>query len=90
MAGVLKALDLSASGYYAYLHRAPSQQIKRKEKLKQEIQTIYNNSHQNYGAPKIGFLLRKQGYTITDRTVGIYMREMGLKAQWIKKKPAYC
>ena len=89
MAGVLKALDLSASGYYAYLHRTPSQQVKRKEKVKQEIQTIYNNSHQNYGAPKIGFLLRKQGYTITDRTVGIYMREMGLKAQWIKKKPAY-
>ena len=51
--------------------------------------TIYEESHQNYGAPKIGILLRRQGFTIADRTVGIYMREMGIHAQWVKKKPRY-
>lgn len=85
--GVLDALGLSKSGYYSYLQRTPSQQALRKEEVKKEIQVIYNESHQNYGAPKIGVLLRRQGYTITDRTVGIYMREMDIRAQWVKKKP---
>ena len=38
-------------------------------------------SKQNYGAPKI---LRKSGKTISQRTVGKYMREMGIRAQWTK------
>ena len=85
MAGVLKILHLSTSGYYAFLHRKPSQQKQRKQEVKRQIQIIYDQSHQNYGAPKIGVLLRRQGYVITDRTVGLYMREMGIRAQWVKK-----
>ena len=38
----------------------------------------------NYGAPKIAAELRKSGETITEKTVGNYMRQMGIKAQWIK------
>ena len=52
--------------------------------MKKKIQTIYNDSKQNYGAPKITRELRKSGETIAERTVGKYMREMGIKAQWIK------
>ena len=52
--------------------------------MKKKIQTIYNDSKQNYGAPKITQELRKSGETIAERTVGKYMREMGIKAQWIK------
>ncbi|WP_323091510.1 IS3 family transposase [Allobaculum sp. JKK-2023] len=85
VARVLKLLGLSRSGYYACLNRKPSNQAIRKEDVKKQIQKIYDQSHQNYGAPKIGVLLRRQGYTITDRTVGTYMKEMGIRAQWIKK-----
>ena len=49
--------------------------------MKKKIQTIYNDSKQNYGAPKITRELRKSGETIAERTVGKYMREMGIKAQ---------
>ena len=79
MARVLKLLGLSRSGYYACLNRKPSNQALRKEDVKKQIQKIYDQSHQNYGAPKIGVLLRRQGYTITDRTVGTYMKEMGIR-----------
>ncbi len=45
---------------------------------------IYDKSNQNYGAPKITRELRKSGIRIAERTVGTYMKEMGIKAQWIK------
>ena len=39
---------------------------------------------QNYGAPKITVELRKTGEVISERTVGTYMRQMGIRAQWSK------
>ena len=38
----------------------------------------------SYGAPKITQVLRKTGETISERTVGQYMKQMGIKAQWVK------
>lgn len=75
---------MSRSGYRAFLNRKVSPACQRKEAVKKEIQKIYDNSKQNYGAPKITKELRKSGETIAQRTVGKYMREMGIKAQWIK------
>ena len=45
---------------------------------------IYDDSKQNYGAPKITVELRKTGDVISERTVGTYMRQMGIRAQWSK------
>lgn len=45
---------------------------------------IYNASYQNYGAPKITAELHKNGETISERTVGKYMQQIGIKAQWVK------
>ena len=45
---------------------------------------IYDDSYQNYGAPKITQVLQQNGKTIAEKTVGNYMREMGIKAQYIK------
>ena len=81
---MLKFLGVSRSGYRSFLNRTVSATRQRKEAMKKKIQTIYNDSKQNYGAPKITRELRKSGETIAERTVGKYMREMGIKAQWIK------
>lgn len=56
----------------------------RREAVKAQIQQIYDESYQNYGAPKITRELRKSGTVIAERTVGMYMHQMGLKAQWVK------
>lgn len=50
----------------------------------QKIEDIYDESYQNYGAPKITKVLNKDGEIITEKTVGNYMREMGIKAQYVK------
>lgn len=84
VSGVLKILGVSRSGYINWKKRLPSQRELRKQTIKERILEIYHDSHQNYGAPKITECLKKEGETITEKTVGNYMREMGIKAQYVK------
>ena len=84
VSGMLKFLGVSRSGYLAWLHHVPSDTEKRREAVKAKIQDIYDDSKQNYGAPKITVELRKTGEIISERTVGTYMRQMGIRAQWSK------
>ena len=50
---MLKFLGVSRSGYLAWLHHVPSDTEKRRKAVKAKIQDIYDDSKQNYGAPKI-------------------------------------
>jgi len=84
VSGMLNILGVSRSGYNAWLHRLPSHQKKRKLAVKKKIKDIYNKSHQNYGAPKITKELIKDGEKVSERTVGKYMKEMKIKAQYVK------
>jgi len=84
VSGMLKYLGVSRSGFHAFLRHKPSASQQRKEAVKDKIQEIYDDSKQNYGAPKITAELRKAGECIAERTVGKYMREMGIRAQWSK------
>lgn len=84
VSGVLGRLGVSRSGYLSWKKRLPSNREKRKEALKEKILAIYKESHQNYGAPKITECLRREGEKIAEKTVGNYMRELGIKAQYIK------
>ena len=61
VAGVLRILGVSRSGYFAWKKRLPSNREKRKEQVKERILAIYQESHQNYGAPKIAECLRREG-----------------------------
>ncbi|AGK95170.1 IS3 family transposase [Clostridium pasteurianum] len=82
--GMLRILGVSRSGYNSWLHRLPSNQQKRKEIVKEKIKEVYDQSHQNYGAPKITKEIQKAGEKISERTVGKYMKELGIKAQYVK------
>lgn len=84
VSGVLRILGVSRSGYHAWKKRLPSDSKYRKEAIKKKIKVIYDESKQNYGAPKIASVLNQNGENIAIKTVGNYMREMGIKAQWIK------
>ena len=81
---MLKYLGVSRSGYRSWLNRTPTDAEKRREYIKTKIQDIYDESKQNYGAPKITRKLRQNGEIISERTVGKYMKEMGIRAQWVK------
>ena len=81
---MLRILGVSGSGYPAWKKRLPSNREKKKERIKERIAEIYQESHQNYGAPKTAECLRREGEKITDKTAGNYMRESGIKAQYVK------
>ena len=87
LSGMLPFLGVSRSGYRAFLSHRPSESQLRKERVKKRIREIYDASHQNYGAPKIAWKLQREGNRISERTVGTYMKEMGLRAQWVKFNP---
>lgn len=80
VSGVLSELDVSSSGYYDWVTRKPSKQAQHRQKMKNKIQMIYNDSKQIYGAPKIAHVMQKQGDIIAERTVSVYMRQMGIQA----------
>ena len=84
LSGMLDFLGVSRSGYQAFLKHRPSEAELRKERIKERNQEIHDGSHQNYGAPKITRELQKEGERISERTVDGYMREMGIRAQWVK------
>ena len=84
VSGILEKLGVSRSGYYASRKREKSEQQRRKERVKEQIEEIYQQSHQIYGAPKIREKLTDAGERIAEKTVGNYMKEMGRKACYIK------
>ena len=80
VSGMLKYLGVSRSGYRAWMKRVPSNTAKRREAVKAHIKDIYNESKQNYGAPKITKKLRESGENISERTVGKYMKQNGYES----------
>ncbi|NLD17584.1 MAG: IS3 family transposase [Tissierellia bacterium] len=84
--GVLKFLGVSRSGYNSFKKRGinPTKTQIRKQRIMKLIKEIYHKSHEIYGAPKIWRELLKQGEKLSQKTVGNYMREMGIKAHYIR------
>ncbi len=81
---MLRILGVSKSGYNSWKKRVPTDNQKQKAKIKDRIIEIYDESHQNYGAPKITKILHAENETITEKTVGNYMRQLGIRAQYVK------
>ncbi|WP_315073418.1 hypothetical protein [uncultured Clostridium sp.] len=57
---VMKILGVSRSGYTSFKKRLLPDRIKRKKDLKVKIKEIYDESHQNYCAPKITEVLHQK------------------------------
>lgn len=86
VSGVLRILGVSRSGYFAFKKHVLSVCQAKKERRMKEIRAIYEESHGIYGAPKIAAKMRRDGERISDKTVGNYMREMGLAACYRKHR----
>lgn len=84
ISGMLRILCVSRNGYYSFKHRKSSERQKHKESIEDKIIDIYDESHKNYGAPKITQKLHEIGEEISEKAVRNYTKELGLKAQYIK------
>ena len=86
ISGMLKFLGVSRSGYLAWLHHVPSDTEKRREAVKAKIQDIYDDSKQNYGAPKITVELRKTGEVILEGSIPnfLFLRKNSYKTPFFE------
>ncbi|MFW0906120.1 IS3 family transposase [Clostridium perfringens] len=78
-------LGIARSTYYKKINSQESSRSKENKILKQAILKIYNDNKGRYGSPKIHFLMKQQGYKISEKRVQRFMREMNLYAITVKK-----
>jgi putative transposase len=71
---------VSRSGFYKWLNAELSEQAIRKAMIMERIQYHFNDSEKRYGSPKITQMLLKEKIQVAERTVGNYMKEMGLRS----------
>lgn len=76
-----EALDVPRGTYYNYIlrnKRTNTWYAKRREELRLEIQRIYDDSRQIFGAAKICAVMKERGIRISREMVSELMRDMGL------------
>jgi transposase InsO family protein len=71
-------LGVSASGYYDWRKRAPSQRQQANEKLLAAIRREYAASRHTYGSPRIHAALKRQGMTVGRHRIARLMRRHGM------------
>lgn len=72
------ALDVSKSGYYEWLARAPSATQRRRENLARKIRALFEHFDGTYGYRRIHAELVRAGEQVGDELVRDVMRELGL------------
>lgn len=75
-----RVMQVSRSGYYAWLKRPPSPRARANEDLTQQIQTFFEESNQTYGSPRIFSDLQEAGISCSQKRVARLMRQSGLRA----------
>lgn len=74
-------LEVSRSGFYAWLRRPMSAHGARDRQLERVIARQFEDSGGIYGSPRIHALLRRQGYRVSCKRVARLMRGLRLKAR---------
>jgi transposase InsO family protein len=75
-----KVLQVSRSGFYKWQQALPSEQECRKTQRLERITYHFHDNDGTYGSPKITRMLWKECIQISERTVGTYMKELGLRS----------
>ena len=79
-----EVLQVSPSGYYAWLRRPPSKRSIQNKQLVQHIKDIHQQSRSTYGSPRIHDELKDQGVVCSENKVARLMRQHSIAAE--KKK----
>ena len=78
-------LEVSRSGYYAWLGRPSSHQSQRRAALAAKIGVVHADHRGVYGSPRVWKALKADGETVSRNTVARVMRVQGLRGK-VKRK----
>lgn len=76
-----RALGVSQAWFYKWRHGDPGPQHARREQLRVAIRQLFATHRGTYGSPRITADLRDEGWRVSQNTVAMLMREMGLAAR---------
>lgn len=80
-----RLFEVSKSGYYAWLRRPESRRKTEDKELSELVKKIHEDSHGEYGSPKVHEELRRQGKRCGRKRVARLMRKDGLRAKTVRK-----
>jgi putative transposase len=80
-----RVLDVSTSGYYAWLKRKPSKRRQADIVLGDRIEALHRDSFENYGRPRIQADLRDENIFTSDKRVARLMRERNIQGATRRK-----
>lgn len=78
-------LEVSTSGYYAWLKRPPSERSKEDERIWQKIKKHWDDSRKTYGRRRITKKLKNEGEVINKKRVARLMKENNIQGIGKKK-----
>lgn len=76
-----RALNVSASGYYAWRDRRPSPRAEANERLLEGIHKLHMQSRESYGAVRLWQALRREGEACGRHRVRLLRRAHGIEAK---------
>ena len=85
IARLCETLEVSRSGYYAWLKAGAGPRQVANTRLVREIENIFERHHENYGSPRITAALRRKGMVCNHKRVERLMRAEGLRARTPKR-----
>jgi putative transposase len=80
-----RLLNLSRSGYYAWLNRLPSTRARENNRLIEAIRRIYAHGRGEYGSPTIYQVLRQGGHRVNHKRIVRLMRQIGLRSKVVRR-----
>lgn len=80
-----RVLEVSRSGYYAWLKRSESSRASKNNILLKEIRRVFRESRKTYGSPRIAKKLHKDGIVCGKNRVARIMRKHGIIAKTKRK-----
>jgi transposase InsO family protein len=80
-----QVLKVSPSGYYAWRSRPVSAREMANRELVKKIETVYNESYETYGSPRVYSELKAQGVACSENRVARLMRLRGLQAKQVRR-----
>ena len=75
---MVRLLEVSRSGHYAWIDRAPSPAAIRRVHIEQKVAFFHGDSDEVYGSPRVLADLRADGEIISRKTVAKPMKRLGL------------
>ena len=85
IAALCRVMQVSRSGYYAWLKRPESNRSRENRQLVEQIRDIHQQSRQTYGSPRIHAELQTMGVVCSENRIARLMRQHGIAVERKRK-----